>query len=132
MVLKRFVWKRVLFQPFFCCCRSAEKPEKRCGGGNGNETPVGQVRYDLKGHEAVVSVSVDQKLRGRGYGHSAIRLSSKELFRVSKVNTIYAYVKPENKNSVLAFLKAGFRDGGTTIIQGHRARVFTLAKAEKA
>ena len=32
------------------------------------DIPIGQVRYDIEGNEAVISISIDQRFRGKGYG----------------------------------------------------------------
>ncbi len=61
----------------------------------GSEAPIGQIRYDLEGDQAVVSISLDQKQRGHGYGTNLIRLSARELFDSRPVALVHAYVKPE-------------------------------------
>jgi len=70
--------------------------------------PVGQVRFAKNGKEAVISVSIGQKFRGKGYGTQGIRFTSEELFRVTEISSIRAYIKPENSKSVRAFTRAGF------------------------
>jgi len=95
---------------------------------NGKGMPVGQVRYDLDGKEAVISISIERRFRGQGYGNLAISLSSWKLFHGSDVGMIRAYIKQNNKGSVGAFLKAGFRDAGTKIIEGYRAIELVLTR----
>ncbi len=95
---------------------------------NEEGTPIGQVRYDISGNEAVISISIDRKFRGRGYGSVTILLSSQEVFDTSDVRIIHAYVKQSNGFSARAFLKAGFKDMGTKAIHGHRAMAFALTK----
>lgn len=99
---------------------------------NEEETPVGQVRYDVSGHEAVISVSLDANFRGRGYGSAAIELASRQLFRVSGATLIHAYVRMANEASSKAFLKAGFRKLGIAMVHGQRAYHFILPKEEVA
>ncbi|MGQ0612336.1 MAG: UDP-2,4-diacetamido-2,4,6-trideoxy-beta-L-altropyranose hydrolase [Planctomycetaceae bacterium] len=70
--------------------------------------PVGQVRYDLAGEEAVMSVSVARERRGEGLGPRLISLASRRLFRETEAARILALVKEENRASGGAFLKAGF------------------------
>ena len=86
-----------------------------------NQEPIGQVRYELEGNEATISISIDQKFRGKGYGPSLIQLGSKKLFNVSAADVIHAYVKARNELSFKAFKKAGFKDVGTAIVNTHKA-----------
>jgi len=99
---------------------------------NGKGMPIGQIRYDLDGKEALVSISIDRRFRYQGYGNLAIRLSSEEIFRTSDVKRIHAYVKKNNKGSVEAFLKAGFTDARTEMIDGNRAVELVSVKDEIA
>ena len=92
------------------------------------ESPIGQVRYDVNGNESVISISIDQKFRGQGYGSAIIQLTSRTLFDVSNVNVIRAYVKQGNEVSARAFVKAGFKNTGITMIGGHQALCFILQK----
>jgi len=87
------------------------------------DLPIGQVRFDImrEEKEAVISVSVDRNYRGKGYGSAMIRLASQMLFGLSGVNTIHAYIKQNNEPSIRAFMKAGYRKSGVTMIKGHQA-----------
>lgn len=76
---------------------------------NINDEPVGQVRYAIAGREAVVSMSVASKFRGRGYGSQGIRMTGEELFKDNEIDVIRAHIKPGNLKSVKTFTKAGFR-----------------------
>jgi UDP-2,4-diacetamido-2,4,6-trideoxy-beta-L-altropyranose hydrolase len=95
---------------------------------NGKGEPIGQVRYDLDGEEAVISISIDLRFRGQGYGRLAILLSSQKIFDTSDARIIHAYAKQSNELSVRAFLKAGFKNTGTRMIRGHQAIDFVLTK----
>ena len=97
-----------------------------------NQTPVGQVRYDLEGNEATISVSLDRKFRDKGYGTSLIRLASQKLFDISDVDLIHAYVRRGNQASVKAFKKAGFILVGTTAIKNCQASHLIAKKRELA
>jgi len=97
---------------------------------NGQGAPIGQIRYDIRDKEAVVSVSIDRKLRGMGYGSTLIYLSSQKLRHVSDVATIHAYVKPHNEKSIRAFEKAGFQNAGTTTVHKYQAIHLLLRKEE--
>jgi UDP-2,4-diacetamido-2,4,6-trideoxy-beta-L-altropyranose hydrolase len=88
--------------------------------------PIGQVRYDVREREAVVSVSLDPSSRGNGYGKLIITKGSERVFAQTSVAQIHAYVKPDNPASVGAFLKAGYAEQAMATIQGHTARHFVL------
>jgi len=97
---------------------------------NSDDVPMGQIRYDTEDNKAVVSISMDRKLRGKGYGSRLIGLASRRLFGVSNVDTINAYVKQGNEASVGSFVKAGFREMGTKMMHGHQAAHLILRREE--
>jgi UDP-2,4-diacetamido-2,4,6-trideoxy-beta-L-altropyranose hydrolase len=90
--------------------------------------PVGQVRYELSGEEAVISVSVDNNFRGLGYGSQIIRLSAAQLFNDSEIKTIHAYIKENNLASASAFLKAGFSRQPVRSSAANQASHFCLSR----
>jgi UDP-2,4-diacetamido-2,4,6-trideoxy-beta-L-altropyranose hydrolase len=84
--------------------------------------PIGQVRFDVvRKNEAVISVSVDRENRGKGFGSTIIRLASQKLCDLTEINVIHAYIKQNNEASFRAFMKAGYRESGVTMISGHQA-----------
>jgi UDP-2,4-diacetamido-2,4,6-trideoxy-beta-L-altropyranose hydrolase len=93
---------------------------------NGEAEAIGQVRYEITGRDAVVSVTVDRRFQGMGYGTALIRSAAQRLFAQWPVRTIHAYVKSGNAPSVRAFTKAGFTSAGTTAVQGQPAIHFVL------
>lgn len=93
-----------------------------------NGVPVGQIRYDLDGREAVVSVSLAPGARGKGTGSALIAAGSRAFFQASEANVIHAYIKPGNEPSVRAFLKAGYRSAPTAQVRGQEAQHFILRK----
>jgi UDP-2,4-diacetamido-2,4,6-trideoxy-beta-L-altropyranose hydrolase len=97
---------------------------------NREEVPIGQIRYDMNGCDAEISVSVFKKFRGKGFGSAMIKLSSQRLFNVSNVNKIHAYVKQGNEASTHIFLRMGFRNKGVTKVHNHQASHFVLDKAD--
>jgi UDP-2,4-diacetamido-2,4,6-trideoxy-beta-L-altropyranose hydrolase len=90
--------------------------------------PIGQVRYDLAGTHAVVSVSLASRFRGKGYGTPILNMAAEELFSKTVVTAIDAYVKPSNEASLRLFTKAGFSPGGPASVGGQFALHFTLQK----
>lgn len=75
---------------------------------NQEHIPVGQIRFDMAGDEAVVSVSVAPTLLGQGYGKRLIRQASMFLFGKVAIKMVHAYVKTSNHASIHAFTKAGY------------------------
>jgi RimJ/RimL family protein N-acetyltransferase len=82
---------------------------------------VGQIRFDINGSEATVSISVAPSLRGKSYGSSIIMLGSEELFKTTQISLIHAFIKPSNERSVRAFVKAGYEAAGSTTVRGQSA-----------
>jgi RimJ/RimL family protein N-acetyltransferase len=96
----------------------------------GGTIPLGQVRFEIDGLSATVSASLDAGLRGRGYGSAVIWTGCTELFKTTHVERIDAYVRPENRASLRAFTRAGFRDLGPSLAGGH-ATVHLDARREE-
>lgn len=99
---------------------------------NKNETPVGQVRFDKNENEPVISVSIDHKFRGSGYGSMIIKLASQEFFNISGDQVIHAYIKQGNEKSRRAFVKARFTNEGVTVISGQPAIHLRLRRNDLA
>jgi UDP-2,4-diacetamido-2,4,6-trideoxy-beta-L-altropyranose hydrolase len=70
--------------------------------------PAGQVRFDIQGADAMISILVDPDFRGRNIGVSTLRRSAGMLFARTGVQRIHAYIKTSNTISYKAFRKAGF------------------------
>lgn len=93
-------------------------------------TPVGQARFEVNGDEAIISVSVDIRFRGGGYGSELIRLASRELFRAANVELVHAYIKPDNPASTRAFENACYHNAGVATVGDHEALDFILRRGE--
>jgi RimJ/RimL family protein N-acetyltransferase len=93
---------------------------------NAHGIPIGQIRYELKAAEAVVSVSLAFGQRGQGYGASIIESASRQVFESTAVKLIHAYIKPDNLSSIRAFTRAGFSDSGQVEVNGIVARDYKL------
>lgn len=84
--------------------------------------PVGQTRFDLLNpHEAEIAVSMSADNRGAGLGSLLIDLGFQKLMSITSVQTVHAYIKPENKASLGAFTKANFQDAGMVTVKGNAA-----------
>jgi UDP-2,4-diacetamido-2,4,6-trideoxy-beta-L-altropyranose hydrolase len=82
------------------------------------DRPIGQIRFDLKGEDAEVDVSVDRSMRNRGYGSALIRVGVEKISRKSKPGNILARVRTENTASIRSFQKAGFVIDGEEEVDG--------------
>jgi len=100
---------------FYIACDSASKP-------------VGQIRYQMQGQEAVISISIAPDERGKGYGSQLIQLGAQAVFSGTPVNVIHAYIRPDNVVSTRAFAAAGFVSNSATEIHSQRACHFVLHK----
>ena len=83
--------------------------------------PAGQVRYDRRDDAADVSISIDERFRGRGLGVEILRMSASRACQALKVRTIRALVKRDNQASHVTFLKAGFRKSEDVEVNGETA-----------
>lgn len=73
---------------------------------------IGQIRIEMmltsSIENALISISVDQKARGRKYASQMISLASLDYKRLYPVTSILAYVFKENIASVKSFINAGY------------------------
>ena len=91
--------------------------------------PLGQVRFDLDGTTATISVSLDATRRGKNLGALLIWSACQQLLRESAVETIHALIKPDNTASIRAFEKAWFEPAGQTEVKGCAALRFELKRS---
>ena len=95
-----------------------------------DNVPIGQVRFDIKNGEAIISVSLESSYRGKGIGTSLIALSTSRIFELTDLDRIQAYVKPDNKASISSFLKANFKELGLITLNGHKAIQLMLERGK--
>ena len=95
---------------------------------NGGAAPLGQIRYDLKDGEAIVSVSVDESVRGRGYGAEMLRVSAAKMFAETNVKAIHAFIKPDNIESLRAFARCNYRVIGSLRLHEQPATHWVLER----
>ncbi|WP_165360614.1 UDP-2,4-diacetamido-2,4,6-trideoxy-beta-L-altropyranose hydrolase [Candidatus Chloroploca sp. Khr17] len=99
-------------------------------GVDAKATPIGQVRFERKHHEAVISVGIAQHARGQGYGSTIIRLGAEAVFAEWPIRQIIAYLKPDNQISLRAFLDAGFVERSPSNVHGVHALCLILMRKE--
>jgi len=89
---------------------------------NEHGNPIGSVRFDInkESNDAVISVTIDQKYRGKGFGSKIIRSASQRLCNIFNIDTINAYIKHGNIPSIQAFSRAGYNKIGITEIYGNK------------
>jgi spore coat polysaccharide biosynthesis protein SpsF len=90
--------------------------------------PLGQIRFDGDGGQAILSVSIDRHFRGQGYGSRLIAEGCRRVFRNAAVERIMAYVKPENLASQSALARAGFLPVESTTCRGEPAQAWCRAR----
>lgn len=71
--------------------------------------PAGQIRFDKKNQETIVSLSIAPEFRGCGLGEKLIRLGCGQMSHDLGVLVFTALIKKENVSSQYAFTKAGFQ-----------------------
>ena len=75
------------------------------------ETPIGQVRYELSNNIAEISYSISPQERGKGYGKQIIHLAVMKIKNeYPNITRIRALVKPQNDASILCFEYNGFNE----------------------
>jgi UDP-2,4-diacetamido-2,4,6-trideoxy-beta-L-altropyranose hydrolase len=92
-------------------------------------TPVGQVRFQIEGEAATISISLDAGQRGKNRGSLLIWAACRKIFAETVIKEVKAYIKPDNQASVRAFEKVGFLDWDETTVKGAAAWVCGLERA---
>jgi UDP-2,4-diacetamido-2,4,6-trideoxy-beta-L-altropyranose hydrolase len=92
------------------------------------DTPIGEVRYQLDGSRAVVSICLGPEWRGRGYSQIVLGMATNELFRSTNIAKVDAYVKGDNQVSWRLFKRFGFAVRGTERVGSELAVHFELAR----
>jgi UDP-2,4-diacetamido-2,4,6-trideoxy-beta-L-altropyranose hydrolase len=81
--------------------------------------PVGVVRFNRRDDgRVIVSITISQQERGKGYGAQALRLALREFFRAGHLEPVIAEVKAWNTVSLKAFRAAGFICRGRRELDG--------------
>jgi RimJ/RimL family protein N-acetyltransferase len=91
------------------------------------DSPLGQVRFDLAGREAVISISLANHFRGKGYGTRVLRAACGEVF-ARPIDSVLALIRPGNEVSIRMFEAVGFRSDGEQTVRGLPALRFSLTR----
>lgn len=98
--------------------RKLSDPSSKIFVAEDGEGPVGQVRFDVVGDVAVISVVVDPEKRGRGHGTDLLKRGTERYIQTAEVPRVDAYIKKGNEASIRAFEKAGYRFREETKVKG--------------
>ena len=82
---------------------------------------AGHARFDIKNKDAITSICIDVKFRGKGIGRSFIVHAIRTLKRIKKVKRIIAYVKANNIPSLNFFNGLRFKSTEKLSIKGKKA-----------
>jgi UDP-2,4-diacetamido-2,4,6-trideoxy-beta-L-altropyranose hydrolase len=85
------------------------------------EALAGQLRFKRKGDEAIVSISIDPRFRGKGIGAVLYRQGLSDFRLRHPVRKIIAMVKRQNGQSIAFFRHLGFVDSTCERINGEEA-----------
>ena len=88
---------------------------------NEAEQPLGMARFEIEEKEAVISISLDSRVRGQGLGAKLIEKATEKIINLKDLNRISAYIKTENSPSVRAFKKAGYKNPVKTKVMNYPA-----------
>jgi RimJ/RimL family protein N-acetyltransferase len=99
---------------------------------NVDSRPIGSIRYEIKGTDAVASINLDREFRRQGYGSQLIQMGGERLFSLRGIKIIHAHIKHGNQASIKAFLRAGFKDMGNAAIDGHDATRLVWQKEQQS
>lgn len=74
------------------------------------ELPIGQIRLNVEGNEALIDYSISAEYRGKGFGSKLLELVREQIVadKIFGVIKIIGQVKYENQASARAFEKCGF------------------------
>ena len=98
--------------------------------GDSAGTGFAQIRFDLDGNTALISISLAPGRRGQGRGTQVIWTACDSLFRSSPIERIEALIMPDNAASIRAFEKAGFVSASETEVKQRPARRFVLERGQ--
>ncbi len=95
------------------------------------DSPVGSARIESKGQCGTVSVVIDPKYRGKGYGPQMIAMACRMGANILGLKEFDAFVKKINTTSRRAFEKSGFKLISSEVIQGVESYRMILEASEE-
>jgi UDP-2,4-diacetamido-2,4,6-trideoxy-beta-L-altropyranose hydrolase len=85
--------------------------------------PIGQARFLIESKEAIISVLIGREYRGRSLGSLVIHGATEKFFTETEIDTVKAYIKPENEVSRKVFIKAGYIEQGWCDYNGNHVHL---------
>jgi UDP-2,4-diacetamido-2,4,6-trideoxy-beta-L-altropyranose hydrolase len=95
---------------------------------NRDGVPIGEIRYQVNDKRAVLSISLDARFRGGGWGQKILAVGAERIFQDTGVEFIDAYVKPTNLVSLKLFAGAGFQRLPPKVIEEQEGIHFVLER----
>ncbi len=90
---------------------------------------IGQIRFEIKSNQAVVSISLTENFRGKGLSKRIIKEGSRRLFIENQnLKSITAYILPQNSASLHAFEAAGYKPEGEELINNENYKKYILTR----
>lgn len=99
---------------------------------NRSGVPIGQVRFQIDGERALLSISLGARFRGHGWGQKILDVATGRIFQESAIKFIDAYVKPANHPSMKLFIGASFLRIEPAVVEGQEAAHFILQRSPSA
>jgi len=94
-----------------------------------NDEFIAQIRFEINNDRALISISLDEKYRGKGLAPKIISKTSKEVFsNRNKVRQIFAYILPDNISSVKTFKNAGYHYAKQEILNNKKFDLYILKR----
>src|SRR5215203_31296 len=85
---------------------------------NEAKLPVGQVRFQKENEKVyVIGISIAKEFRGKGLAATILSMASDHFLSIFPGNSIYAYIKTSNTESMRSFAKAGFVFANNIVIE---------------
>jgi UDP-2,4-diacetamido-2,4,6-trideoxy-beta-L-altropyranose hydrolase len=94
-----------------------------------NMFPVGTIRHDIDGNQAIISINIAPDQRQKYIGRRAVMLSEKTVFQKTLVETTHAFIKTDNIRSINMFTKLGYANTGTVLINSISAYDYTKTRS---
>jgi RimJ/RimL family protein N-acetyltransferase len=96
---------------------------------NEAKVPVGQVRFQKENEKVyVIGISLAKEFRGKGLAGAILVMASDHFFEIFPENSIYAYIKISNIESLRSFAKAGFVFANNVMIKNSESVLYIKYK----
>ena len=88
---------------------------------------LGQVRFEIKDDGTIISVSVSEKIRGKGLSSKIVEIACENAFRERRdICKILAYISPKNLPSIKCFERSAFIFSKEDVLKGNVFNLYIL------